>query len=315
MECFFKGINKRNCVSHLRCEGVYKLAKRLGRSEKFARDYSRYILKLTVLHKLRDKYRDFDSKGLFSFIKKKLLKIFYYLCASIFKDNYQLEKPLNHIEFEIERMEKQNKIANPMAYYEKVGEAYGLIFKNALFGTKKIGISKKELESLGNSLGTVVALRDSVIDLEDDIKKNNFNPFKEWEKEAINSFCGKNIEIIKNKVEKIKEKDAENYQADLMGNNLKSVIASTISPAIMTIPTLTTANLMETTTCSDCWEGYICSSDVCLPTITILGITALIITIVVLSTKKGRNCCASCGGGDCPDCSGCDCNCDGSCSN
>jgi len=323
MECFFRGINKRNCISLLRCEGVYKLAKKLGRSEKFAREYSRYILKLTVLHKLRDKYRDSKSKGFVSYFKKTIVKVLYYLCASVFKDTYRLEKPLNRIEFEIEMMEKENSNSNLMAYYEKVGEAYGLIFKNALFGTKTSVSTKKELDSLGNSLGTVVALRDSVIDLEDDIKKNNFNPFKEWEKEDINSFCGKNIELIRNKVEKIKEKDVEEYKGDNMGHNLKSVIASTISPAIMTIPSLTSTNLMQTNCCdsctsfNNCCEGCVCPADTCLPTVILLGITALIITIVVLSTRKGRDCCGDCGGGGCPDCSGCDCDCDcseGSCS-
>ena len=314
MECIFKGINKRNCISLIRCEGVYKLAKKLGRSEKFAREYSRYILKLTVLHKLRDKYRDFKSKGLTSYFKKKIVKVLYYLCANVFKDTYQLEKPLNYIEFEIEMMEKAKSNFNPMVYYEKVGEAYGLIFKNALFGTNT-NSTKKELESLGKSLGTVVALRDSVIDLEEDIKKNNFNPFKEWKKEDINSFCGKNIGLIRDKVEKVKEKDVGKYNGEKMGLNLKSVIASIISPAIMTIPSLTPANLMQTTPCSYCCEGYICPSNVCLPTIMILGITVVIITIVVLSTKKGRDCCSNCGSGDCPDCRGCDCDCgEGSCS-
>ena len=313
MECFFKGINKRNCISLLRCEGVYKLAKQLGRSEKFAREYSRYILKLTVLHKLRDKYRDFESKGLISYLKKKIVKALYYICASVFKDTYRLEKPLNHIEFEVEMMERESSNFNLMTYYEKVGEAYGLIFKNTLFGAKTSVSTKKEIEALGNSFGTVVALRDSVIDLEDDIKKNNFNPFKKWEKENINSFCGKNIELIRNQVEKIKEKDVEESRRDNISHNLKSAIASTISPAIMTIPNLTSTNLMQTTTCSQCCEGFVWPANVCIPTLIVLGITALIISIVVLSTRRGRQCCSECGGGDCPDCSGCG-DCSGSCS-
>jgi hypothetical protein len=199
-----------------------------------------------------------------------------------------------------------------MAYYEKVGEAYGLIFKNALVGTKKSS-TIKELESLGKSLGTAIALRDSVIDLEQDIKENNFNPFKEWEKEDINSFCGKNIELLRDKVEEIKEKTV----AECEGHNLKSVVASTISPAIMTVPSLTSANLIQANCCdtTTCCEGTVCPADICLPTVIILIVTVVIITIVVLSTKKGRDCCSGCGPGDCPDCSGCDCDCDsGSCS-
>ena len=35
MECFFKTVNKKNCISFQRCEGIYKLALNLGGNKKF----------------------------------------------------------------------------------------------------------------------------------------------------------------------------------------------------------------------------------------------------------------------------------------
>ena len=313
MECFFKKINKNNCFSFLRCEGIYNLTLKISGNKKFAHDYSKYILRLTILHKLRDKYRDIKSSGSRSFFKKKLIKIAYYLCSSIFRDTFHLENSLNRIESEIETMEKNKKLVDPMKYYEKVGEAYGLIFKNAALGANLSDSNKKELNYIGNMIGTSVAIRDSVIDLKDDTKNQNFNPFKGWEQDKINSFCKKNIEQIKLDFDshtKINSQEASSSKL------LKSAIISTISPAILTVPNLPLANLMQTNDCCDlgtCCNSCCSSCEGCdcggcpvpVPVIilSLVFVSIIIIVIVILASRKGRG---GFGGGTC-DCSGCDC--------
>ncbi|MFX0075148.1 MAG: DUF5685 family protein [Candidatus Hermodarchaeota archaeon] len=314
MECFFKGINKWNCVSALRCDGIYNLALKIGRNKKFAQDYSKNILGLTILHKLRDKYRDIKSKSFRSFIKKKLIKIAYYMCSIIFKDTFHLENSLNRIESKIEEMEKDSDLSDPMNYYKKVGEAYGLIFQNATLGANVSDSDKKVLKSIGNTIGASVALRDSVIDLEDDLKKQNFNPFKGWKQDEIISFCTKQMERLKSDFEahtKIMSQDKSPRKI------LKSAVISAISPAILTVPKTPLANLMQgdgcCDACSDC--GACCTScencdcggcPVPFPVIIVFVVIAIIIIILlsVLCAVSGRR--RGGGGGSC-DCSGCDC--------
>lgn len=314
MECFFKRINKWNCVSALRCEGVYNLALKIGRNKKFAQDYSKNILGLTILHKLRDKYRDIKKKDFRSFFKKKLIKIAYYLCSIIFKDTFQLENSLNRIETKIEMMEKDSELSDPMKYYKQVGEAYGLIFKNATLGINLTDSDKKILKSIGNIIGTSVALRDSLIDLEDDIKNQNFNPFKGWKQDEINSFSKKQMERLKSDFESHTTIRSQDKPASKI---LKSAVISAISPAILTVPNLPLANLMQgddccdaCTTCGSCCQS--CDNCECggcpvpFPVIMVFVIIAIIVIILlsVLCAVSGRR--TGGGGGSC-DCSGCDC--------
>lgn len=290
MECFFKKINKWNCISALRCEGIFNLALKIGRNKKFTQDYSRNILGLTLLHKLRDKHRDINSKGFGSFIKRKLIRIVYYFCTIIFKDTFHLENSLNRIESKIEMMEKDSDLSDPMEYYKQVGEAYGLIFRNATLGANLSDSDKKILKSIGNIIGTSVALRDSLIDLEDDIKKQNFNPFKGWNQDKIKLFSTKQIECLKSDFEahtNIKSQDKPSSKI------LKSAIISAISPAILTVPNLPLTNLMQGDTCCDpcfdcgaCCPG--CENCECggcpVPFPLIIGFVIILIVLIILAS-------------------------------
>lgn len=336
MECFFKTVNKKNCISFQRCEGIYKLALNLGGNEKFAQNYSKYILRLTILHKLRDKSRDTNSKNIFSFIKKKILKVFYNLFSKIFYDTYKLENLLSQIESQIELLEEKKEISNPMVYFNKVGEGYGLIFKYAAVGARAKKIVEKKLEDLGKLIGALVALRDSIIDLEKDIKKGNFNPFKRWEKDEILLFYRTNVKQIKYKIENLTEFELnesvplqkERYEF----STLRKIVTATISPAIMVVPNLPSATVLQTegccdscstscsdscsNSCSDCCssncEGFTCDSGMILPIVACLSISCVCLCIlgIILGRRKknkGGSGGGGCGGGGGCDCSGCDC--------
>lgn len=319
MECFFGKINKKNCLNFLRCEGIYQLTLKLGGNKRFAHQYAKYILRLTILHKLRDKCRDFNSHGIISSFKKKILRVIYYIYSNIFKDVFNLEASLTKVELEIELMEKKEELSDPMVYFKKVGSAYGLIFKNAARGNTLNQATKEKLASFGTLMGTLVALRDSIIDLEEDIKKGNFNPFKAWNKQEIQAFSEAQVKKITYEVEMLTSSPIETTSKIKGKEPLPLIFASIISPVILTLPIKSPASLMQGDCRTQCCT-YMCESsscciftwgnDMCPPPIPFIILSVFIITnligLCVYLNREGHGCdCSGC------DCSGCDCDCGG----
>ncbi|MBD3194055.1 MAG: hypothetical protein GF317_03305 [Candidatus Lokiarchaeota archaeon] len=241
MDCFFKNINRVRCNSFLRCEGIYKVCKEMGTSEEFANSYSKYILKLSVLHKLRDKQRDYQIKGIFSRFKHFLLKSIYILYRRSFRDTYHLERYLDKTESSIEKLEKEPDLSDPMIYFKKSGEAYGLIFKYASLNAKNQSNETSDYRKFGNLIGTLVSLNDSIKDLKKDRKNGQFNPFKYWKRKEINLFYKQNISQIKEELREltIKKKIDNNLKINplkMENNNIATMLKTSISASLLAVP-------------------------------------------------------------------------------
>lgn len=257
----------------------------------------------------------------FSSFKKKILRVIYYICSNIFKDEFNLEASLTQIESEIELMEEKEELTDPMTYFEKVGSAYGLIFKNAARGNTLNQITKQKLASFGTLIGTLVALRDSIIDLEEDIKKGNFNPFKGWNKQEIQTFSEAQVNKIKYEVEKLTSSSLETTSRIKGKDPLPLIFTSIISPIILTLPTKSPASLMQgdcreqccSYMCEDCSSNcciFTCGTEQCPPPIPFIILSVFIIAnLIGLCVYLNKKSDCDCGGCDCSgcDCGGCDC--------
>lgn len=306
MDCFFNNIDKRNCRYFLRCEGIYRICKKLGTTQKFAQDYSKYILRVSILHKLRDKNRDIRIKGIFSRVKGFFIKILYSLYRKSFQDTFNLEKRLSKIEQKIEFLEKRSNIADPMEYFELSGEAYGLIYKYAALHAQ---VDEDELQKywiLGKLIGTMVSLRDSVKDLRKDLEKDNFNPFRGWELKEIEIFFNENVNQIKDEIKQLTNKQDIIYNISLDHANQRNsriapIIKSSISASFLTFPLYPSSTDGTTCGCVGDMQNA-CAQWMAENICCVCGIIAIVIIVVVI--------CVAATGADCGGCDGCDCDCD-----
>jgi len=196
MECPFNGLKEKKCFG--KCDGIYQMTKNLGASDDFALNYSKYAWKRQMKNKVSDASDDPET-SLKGYFKKAISRIANPLANIITGDTYGLEYQISSIERKVNTMESSG-VVDPMAYFKKVGEGYGVILKYAGVGSHAPIEMVKKLEGLGNYLGTLISLRDSIIDLRKDKLSGAFNPFKSFNKPEIIEFYKENAKELCNKI-------------------------------------------------------------------------------------------------------------------
>ncbi|MCP4761127.1 MAG: hypothetical protein GY870_05045 [archaeon] len=90
MECAFKDLENRNCFSRQRCEGIYQLVLEIGGKKEFAKKYSKYVLRRTLLNKIIDKKFD-PNHGIEGFFTKLLIKLVEPISRIVCEDIFGIE--------------------------------------------------------------------------------------------------------------------------------------------------------------------------------------------------------------------------------
>jgi len=202
MECAFKGINSLKCVVHLRCQGIYEIIEELGGDPQFAREYSKYVWRRSLVNKLHDVKHDpvISVSGL---LRQKmaafLLPVIRFLCP----DQYGIESKIHRIEKKVRSMEQSDASFTTMEYFTTIGKAYGVIFKYCAVGARAKRKITEMMEKLGEKVGTLIALRDSYLDLRRDLITGSYNPFRRWENHAVKTFYAKNVRFLSTEIKQL----------------------------------------------------------------------------------------------------------------
>ncbi|TFF90140.1 MAG: hypothetical protein EU548_04525 [Promethearchaeota archaeon] len=266
MECIFKRVNSKNCLFFFRCQGIYETILKLGGKEELAHKFSQYILGISFLHKLRDELRDTKKRSILSRLKRFVIKISYTSLGKIFKDIYKLNHSLEFLENMIEVLEESEEVADPMIYFNQVGRAYGIIFKCIGINLRLNNNQIKDIQKIGDLIGTLVAMRDSIIDLQKDRISGNFNPFKSWKFSKMKKFYNNYINNMKNAITQFQSpknhcsvNKTKNSRSEAIINNLSNYIITKKLLAFPVIPAFIASS--STCDCSNCCND--CCSSCC----------------------------------------------------
>ncbi len=220
MECLFIGVKTQNCSLHQRCEGIYQIMKNLGASKQESNTYSKYVWRRYFYNKLNDIVQD-STSDFFSIAIKAVAKVIVSIAKPLIRDPFGIEQQLNKIEEQIYFWENSDEFVEPIAYFKRSGDGYGLVFKVAARICDCNPNIAKEMTILGQNLGTLITMRDSIQDIDFDRKTGNFNPFITWKKSKIIAYykthrfdlTKKIIDALKTNVErsKIKTKTTDVY--------------------------------------------------------------------------------------------------------
>ena len=190
MECLFIGVKKLNCSIHQRCEGIYQLMLELGANKKESNNYSKYVWRRYFYNKLNDITHD-PIVSAFDKILNQTAKTLSYLSRPFIRDSFGLELKIASIESQLLKLEKSFPKSDLYAYFSNCGEAYGLVFRKA----SEISQSKSHICDamyiLGQRIGMLIAIRDSIQDLELDKQKGSYNPFRDWNKTDVIDYYNK----------------------------------------------------------------------------------------------------------------------------
>lgn len=293
MECAFLGINTYKCILKRRCEGIYRLVLELGGDKKFAKNYSRYVWIRSTLHILRDKVRDPSRSK--NTIKKLILTFILKIFNSINKNTYGLEQKLQKIEAEIIELENEQINLDPRVYFDKVGEGYSLMLHGAAIGSRAKRIKREQIRQLGIYMGSLVALKDSISDLEDDRKTGSYNPFKNWKNKDIQEFY---LEYGGNLINKIKNNVFYIHKPVNFGNNgILRKRSATMSIANFAVASISCGPCSNA--CSDCQTSPAAGQFQTLALIG-AGIFFAACFIPLCFSSRYRHCFAdNCGGSNC----------------
>jgi len=197
LECLFVGVKTQNCSLHQRCEGIYQIMENLGASKKEANTYSKYVWRRYLYNKLNDIIQ--DSTTSFSGVAvKTVAKVIVSIAKPLIRDPFGIESQLNKIEEQIYFWENSDEFVEPIKYFQRSGDGYGLVFNAAAIICDCNPNIAKEMNVLGQNLGTLITMRDSIQDIELDRKIGNFNPFLTWNKsEMINYYQTHRFDLTK----------------------------------------------------------------------------------------------------------------------
>lgn len=204
MECLFVGVKTQKCSLHQRCEGIFQIMNNLGASKKEANTFSKYVWRRYFYNKLNDIIQ--DSTSSFSDVAvKTVAKVIVSIAKPLIRDPFGIEKQLNNIEEQIYFWENSDEFVDPITYFRCSGDGYGLVFNAAVRICDCNPNIAKEMSILGQNLGTLITMRDSIQDINLDRKTGNFNPFLIWNKsEMINYYQTHRFELTKKIIEVLK---------------------------------------------------------------------------------------------------------------
>ncbi|MHA1211737.1 MAG: DUF5685 family protein [Candidatus Heimdallarchaeota archaeon] len=202
MECLFLGVKTINCSLYQRCEGIYQIMLNLGAKKQEANIYSKYIWRRNFYNKLNDVVND-SASGLKGITSKILAKILIPVSKPLIRDSYGIEKKLSAIEKQLLLCEKSSNSIEPITYFSKSGEGYALAFQGAALLSKSDPEINLKMNLLGQYLGTLITMRDSIQDLERDRVSGSYNPFIGWDKKQILSYYHKQWKVLKEQINQI----------------------------------------------------------------------------------------------------------------
>lgn len=204
-----------------------------GVSKKEANDFSKYVWKRYFYNKLTDLMHD-STSGFKEIFARSLAKIITSISKPIFRDSYGLESQLTKIEKQLYFWENKNELIEPITYFSRCGEGYGLVFEKAAIISNSNRKITKEMRLLGQNLGTLITMRDSVQDLELDKKKGNFNPFFTWNKSDMIDYYHKYRSDLTREISKLLKSNTKKNYEDKKTNNIFQGISiftqATINP-------------------------------------------------------------------------------------
>ncbi|HUT82478.1 MAG TPA: DUF5685 family protein, partial [Candidatus Bathyarchaeia archaeon] len=196
MECIYIGVDKRQCLFHQRCEGIYQLTKFLNMKNREANLFSKYVFKRYYYNKLLDWSQD-PTIGIVGYSFKNLGKILKVFSKPFIRDKYRLESNLARIEDELAGWKNTKKMVDPLPYFKKCGEAYGLILKKAVLLSKNNSTTCQQMELLGQNIGMIITMRDSIQDLKRDRATGSYNPFLYWKESDIINYYNDQSRVLR----------------------------------------------------------------------------------------------------------------------
>lgn len=183
----FYQLDHKNCFIKQRCDGIYQIMKEFGQDPHYAQEFARYTWRRSLLNKLADKRTD-PARTFGALLNKALSNLLYPLFKVWNHDVFWIDTQIQIYEDQIREMEKEQNPKDPMVYFETVGKGYGVFFKYAAFYAKTPKVMISTFHQLGFHLGTLIALRDSYMDLARDRLNGAYNPFLSWEPSKIRAY-------------------------------------------------------------------------------------------------------------------------------
>lgn len=146
--------------------------------------YSKYVFKRYYYNKLLDWSQE-PTVGLIGHSLKNLAKVLRVVLKPFNRDNYSIESNLARIEAELNRWQNTRNPIDPLPYFQKCGEAFGLVLRKAVLLGNGDSDTCKQMEALGRNIGMIITMRDSIQDLNRDRITGSFNPFFFWNESDI----------------------------------------------------------------------------------------------------------------------------------
>ena len=129
-----------------------------------------------MYNKLVDRTQD-PTSGVIGYAIKNIAKIIKLIAKPFIRDIYGIESEIVLIEEKLATWENTNSKVKPLDYFRISGDGYGLILRKAALLCQKNSHICTQMEELGQNIGKIIALRDSIQDLERDRKTGSYNPF------------------------------------------------------------------------------------------------------------------------------------------
>ena len=164
-----------------------------------ANSFSKYVYRRYIYNKLIDRSQD-PTSGIIGYTIKIMAKILKKIAKPLVRDIFGIESKIALIEDELSAWENTNSKKNPLQYFKKSGEGYGLILKKAALLSQKSSHICNQMEKLGKNIGMIITVRDSIQDLDRDRITDSYNPFFYWKKSDITNYYKENSRILRKNI-------------------------------------------------------------------------------------------------------------------
>ena len=171
-----------------------------GATKKNANTFSKYVWRRYFYNKLNDIIQD-SSSGLFGTTSKIIGKLLIGISKPILRNPYGIEQKIVDIEKQIFLWENSTEVIEPITYFNRSGDGYGLIFKTVAELNNGSTQFIKTMSVLGQKLGALITMRDSIQDRKIDTKTGNYNPFHSWKNTDMIKYYQKHRTILAKEIE------------------------------------------------------------------------------------------------------------------
>ncbi len=164
-----------------------------------ANSFSKYVYRRYIYNKLIDRSQD-PASGVIGYTIKIMAKILKKIAKPFVRDIFGIESKIALIEDELSAWENTNSKIDPLQYFKKSGDGYGLILKKAALLSQKSSHICNKMDKLGQNIGMIITIRDSIQDLERDRITGSYNPFFYWKKSDMMNYYEKNSKTIRKNI-------------------------------------------------------------------------------------------------------------------